>query len=103
MEQERRRHIRVKLKGSKVFLPDGQEGELANASISGIAFWQPNGASLKPGDTLSIVLTYQGEEINGEARVVHLNGRLVGCEWIDFANEKQRMAYYSWLLEPEFE
>ncbi|OAG27081.1 PilZ domain-containing protein [Thermodesulfatator autotrophicus] len=102
-EADRRRHLRITLKGSKVLLSDGQMGELANASISGIGFWKPDGLDVTPGDNISVTLFYRGEEITGQARVVHVKKTLVGCEWISFADEKQRMAYYSWLLEPEFE
>ncbi len=101
--EEKRRHIRIRLNGSKVILSNGQTGELANASISGIGFWKPRDLEINPGDNISVTIFYQGEEITGQARVIHVNNRLVGCEWINFNDEKQRMAYYSWLLEPEFE
>ncbi|NPA49643.1 MAG: PilZ domain-containing protein [Thermodesulfobacteria bacterium] len=99
--QERRKHARVVLDGSEVLLPGGLRGKLANASISGLAFWQPNGISFEAGDQLEITLRFRGEEIIGKAIVVHVTEGLVGCEWIDFKDEKQRRAYYQWLLEGE--
>ncbi len=97
--KERRQHARVTLSGSRVLLGGGFEGKLANASISGMAFWQPDGIEFEPGDRLDVALRFRGEEISGEAIVVHVTEGLVGCEWVDFKDEKHRRAYYHWLLE----
>ncbi len=99
--KERREHARVALKGSKVFLPGGFVGKLANASISGMAFWQPEGIEFEPGDRLEVALHFRGKEVLGEALVVHVTGGLVGCEWVDFKDQEHRHAYYNWLLEGE--
>ncbi len=99
--KERRKHARVVLEGSEVFLPGGLLGRLANASVSGLAFWQPDGINFETGDTLEITLRFRGEEILGKAVVVHVTEGLVGCEWVDFADDDQRRAYYRWLLDGE--
>ncbi len=96
--KERRKHTRISLEGSKVFLPEGRKGQLVNASISGLAFQQPEGVSFEPGEKLDISVFYRGENIKGQAVVVHVTEGLVGCEWIDFEDQKQREAYYRWLL-----
>ncbi len=96
--KERRQHTRVVLEGSEVYLPEGHIGRLINASMNGLAFEEPAGVQFEEGDRLEVTLTYQGKEITGEAVVRHVTNGLVGCEWLEFKDDEQRRAYYSWLM-----
>lgn len=96
--KERRRHTRLVLKEGLVRLPEGLVGRLVNTSMNGLAFEAPAGISFIEGDRLEVTLHYRGQEITGEAVVRHVTNGLVGCEWLDFKDDEQRRAYYSWLM-----
>ncbi|GEM_PF-2899107 len=98
LHEEKRRHVRLTLTGGEVQLAPGHTGRLVNASINGIAFEMPPGFPLKEGDELEITLCYRGQDILGRAIIRHITRGLVGCEWLEFKDDGQRRAYYSWLM-----